>query len=181
MEKLSDNDDFKVFISDEQIAERVKQLGEEITKDYQDKNLLIVSVLKGSFIFAADLVRAINLTHRIEFVQSSSYKGSLTPSTKPELTAGKFDISAYDVLVIDDILDTGETIYAISKHFSDQQPKSLKICVLLDKISKRKIRAIPRADYTGFMIEDTFAVGYGLDLGEEYRHMKDISQLIINR
>lgn len=161
---------WEVLCSEEDIKTRLKELGQEISNDYKDKNLLVVSLLKGSFIFCADLVRQITVPTKIEFMTTSSYGHSEESSgTVDVVTDINCDITGYDVLVVDDITDSALTMHHVINHLKSKNPKSVKSCVLLDKPSRRKIDLVP--DYLGFEIEDKFVVGYGLNYGDYYRNI----------
>lgn len=161
---------WEVLCSEEQIASRLKELGTQISEEYKDKNLLVVSLLKGSFIFCADLVRNITVPVKIEFMTTSSYGHGEESSGKVKMVSDiPSDISGYDVLVVDDITDTALTMDFVMNHIKSKNPKSIKSCVLLDKPSRRKVELVP--DYCGFEIEDKFVVGYGLNYGDYYRNI----------
>ncbi|HEY3500377.1 MAG TPA: hypoxanthine phosphoribosyltransferase [Polyangiaceae bacterium] len=167
----------RTLYTPEVIAARVAELGRQITADYAGRNLVLICVLKGSFMFAADLVRAIALPVRIEFLGVQSY-GSGTESTGAvqiiqDLTQ---PIEGEDVLVVEDIVDTGLTIAYILSLLRARSAKSLRICALLDKPSRRRVEAV--ADYVGFTVEDKFIVGYGLDHAQEYRNLPDLCELV---
>ena len=137
---------------------------------YEGKNLITVSLLKGSFVFTADLVREIDLPIRVEFMITSSYGHATVNSGKVEIVQDiEADLSDYDVLVVDDIADSGVTLDFIMKHLAGKNPKSLASCVLLDKPSRRVTEV--EADYVGFTIPDKFIVGYGLNYGHYYRNV----------
>ncbi len=170
------NDIEKVLYSEEELNDICKRLGEQISEDYKDKNLLLVSVLKGSVIFMGDLMRNITVPCRIDFMAVSSY-GSGTESTgrvkiKKDLD---IDISGYDLLVVEDILDSGITLDNLRRILMLRNPKSIKICTLLDKPERRK--ADIAADYVGTIVPDEFVVGYGLDYDEKYRNLPFIGVL----
>lgn len=159
-----------ILISEEQIKNRIKELGEQITKEYEGKNLYVLSLLRGSFIFAADLVRSIDLNTKIGFMTTSSYGYNETSSGVVNVVSDlKDDVSDFDVLIVDDIVDTGITMDYVIKHIKSLNPKSVKCCVLLDKPERRKIPIAP--DYCCFEIEDVFVVGYGLNYGDYYRNV----------
>ncbi len=161
---------WEVLCSEEQIASRLKELGAQISEEYKDKNLLVVSLLKGSFIFCADLVRNITVPVKIEFMTTSSYGHGEESSGNVKMVSDiPSDISGYDVLVVDDITDTALTMDFVMNHIKSKNPKSVKCCVLLDKPSRRKVELVP--DYCGFEIEDKFVVGYGLNYGDYYRNI----------
>jgi hypoxanthine phosphoribosyltransferase len=158
------------YLSADQIAERVKALGAEIKRDYQDKRLAIVVVLKGSFVFAADLIRAIDLPHlRVDFLGVRSYEGTESSGVVQIVNDLSRPIEDEDVLLVEDIVDTGLTISYLLDLLQTRKPRSLKVCALLHKPSRAKI-AVP-IEYLGFTIEDRFVIGYGLDFGEKYRNL----------
>lgn len=161
---------WEVLCSEEQIAERLKELGEQITEDYKDKKLMVVSLLKGSFIFCADLVRTIKVPVKIDFMTTSSYGHGENSSGKINVLSDiNADLEGYDVLIVDDITDTALTMNHVMNHLKAKNPASIKCCVLLDKPSRRKVELVP--DYCGFTIEDKFVVGYGLNFGDYYRNI----------
>ena len=161
---------WEVLCSQEQISEKLKELGEKISKDYEGKNLLVISLLKGSFIFCADLVRQITVPVKIEFMTTSSYGHSEESSGTVQVVSDvKSDLEGYDVLVVDDITDSALTMDFVMIHLKTKNPNSIKSCVLLDKPSRRKVELVP--DYCGFEIEDKFVVGYGLNYGDYYRNV----------
>ncbi len=163
----------EVLIPHSDIQQKVKQLADHIKNDFQGEKILAVGILKGSFMFFADLVRELGEGVYVDFMQVSSYKDGMESSG--ELTFIKDlsqDISGKNVLIIDDIIDTGYTLKKLVETLKDRNPKSLKTCVLLDKKERRKVEYSP--DYIGFEIPDKFVVGYGLDWAEEGRTLKDI-------
>jgi hypoxanthine phosphoribosyltransferase len=170
-------DDFEgVLFTEQQIEERVKALGARITRDYAGKTLLLVGVLKGSFMFLADIARKICLSCEIRFLSASSYGHSSVSSGDIKIGKGiDFEITGRDVILIEDILDTGETLAALREFLSEYKPASLKLCAMLDKPSRRKAPVI--ADYVGFECPDKFVVGYGLDYAERYRNLPYIASL----
>ena len=160
----------KVLLSKEQIAKRVAELGAQISKDYKDKNLLMVSVLKGSVVFMSDLMRAIDLPLRIDFMSVSSYGSGVKTSGVVKILADlAHPIEDYDLLIVEDILDSGMTLGYLSGILRSRSPKSIKLVTLLDKPSRRQVDTT--ADYVGFVIPDEFVVGYGLDYDEQYRNL----------
>lgn len=173
--KIDMNDVEKVLISEEEIKEICKRLGEQISKDYEDKNLLLVSVLKGSVPFMADLMRSITCDLRIDFMAVSSYSGTKTTghvSFKKDLDINP---EGYDILLVEDILDSGLTLAYLKKVLLDRNAKSIKICTFLDKAANRK--ADIQADYVGAVIPDEFVIGYGLDYDEKYRNLPFVGVL----
>ena len=159
-----------ILFSEEQISTRIKELGEVISRDYQGKNLYVLSLLRGSFVYAADLVRAIDLNVKVGFMTTSSYGHSETSSGTVKVVNDIPDnIEGWDVLIVDDIVDTGITMDYVVNHVNNLKPASVKTCVLLDKPSRRKVDIKP--DYCCFEIEDVFVVGYGLNYGDFYRNI----------
>jgi hypoxanthine phosphoribosyltransferase len=159
-----------VMISTEQIAARVRELGAAITRDYEDKSLVLVCVLKGSFVFAADLARAIDLPLRIDFLGVRSYGEGTESSGVVQITHDlSKPISGQDVLFVEDIVDTGLTIAHLVDLFRTRNPRSVKVCSLLHKPARAKVSV--NVDYLGFTIEDKFVIGYGLDFAERYRNV----------
>lgn len=170
------NDIEKVLVSEEEIARKVKELGANITKDYQGKNLMIVSVLKGSVVFMADLMRAIDLPCRIDFMCVSSYgSGTSTSGVVKIIKDLDIDLHGVDLLIIEDILDSGKTLHYITKMLADRGTSSIRIATLLDKPERRQVPLTP--DYCCFSIPDKFVVGYGLDFDEKYRNLPYIGVL----
>ena len=158
------------YLSADQIAERVKALGADIKRDYQDKRLAIIIVLKGSFVFAADLIRAIDLPHlRVDFLGVRSYEGTESSGVVQITNDLSRPIEDEDVLLVEDIVDTGLTISYQLDLLQTRKPRSLKVCALLHKPARAKI-AVP-IEYLGFTIEDRFVIGYGLDFGEKFRNL----------
>ncbi len=157
--------------SREQIAARVAELGVELTRDYQDKKLVLVLVLKGSFVFGADLARAIDLPRmRVDFLATRSYGEGTESSGVVQITQDLTrPIEDEDVLIVEDIVDTGLTIAHLLDLLATRRPKSLRICTLLQKPARKKVE-VP-IDYVGFTIEDKFVIGYGLDWAERYRNL----------
>ncbi|MCY0909163.1 hypoxanthine phosphoribosyltransferase [Sulfobacillus sp. hq2] len=167
----------EVLLSAQQIASRVQNLGKRITLDYQNKPLILIGILKGSFIFLADLVRYIDLPISVDFMALSSY-GSSTKSSGVVRIIKDLDhsIEGHHVLVVEDIVDTGLTLNYIYGHVKSRGALSVKICSLLDKPDRRQV-AVP-LHYKGFEIPDEFVVGYGLDVGERYRNLPDVCKLV---
>jgi len=166
----------RVLYTAEQIAVRVRELGAQITRDYADGSLVILCILKGSFVFAADLIRAIDLPLRVEFLGVASY-GSGTQSTgvvqiTQDLTS---PITGDDVLLVEDIIDTGLTIDYILRQLLTRSPRSLRVCAFLHKPARTQT-SVP-IDYLGFSVEDEFVVGYGLDYAQKYRNLPTLSVL----
>lgn len=167
----------QVLISEEQIKEKIKLLGEKISNDYKNSdNLLLVGVLKGAVVFMADIIRHIDIPLHIDFMAVSSY-GSSTESSGVVRILKDLDetVEGKDLLVVEDIIDSGLTLSYMCNILKSRKPNSLKICALLDKPSRRKIDL--KVDYLGFEIPDYFVVGYGLDYAGKYRNLPDICVL----
>jgi hypoxanthine phosphoribosyltransferase len=163
----------ELLFSASKIADKVESLGMQISKEYQSKNLHILAILKGSFMFASDLVRNLNVPFQIDFVRISTYGNKDMPETKPLITIDQIiDIKGKDVLIVDDILDTGQTLFAFSELLSFKDPNSVKLCILLDKSCRREVDISP--DFWGFKVNDGFVVGYGLDYAENFRGLPQI-------
>ena len=175
---MSMNDDIKnVLVSEEQLKAKVAELGAQISKDYKGKNLVLVSILKGSVVFMADLMRAISIPCNIDFMVVSSYGGSNTTTSGLVKIIKDLDgdLSGKDVLIVEDILDTGVTLSNLVPMLKMRNPSSVKICTILDKPSRRKADIAP--DYEGFQVPDEFVVGYGLDYDEKYRNLPYVGVL----
>ncbi len=165
------------LITEETLQARIRELGEEITRDYQDKNLAVIAVLKGSFLFVADLVRAIDLPLNVDFLGLSSYGNRTTTSGVVKITKDLSEpIGAKDVLVVEDIIDTGLTMQYLLDNLSTRKPQSVRVCTLLHKPCNKEVD-VP-IHYTGFTIENHFVVGYGLDLAEYYRNLPYIGHIL---
>ena len=165
----------RVLISDEQLARRVKTLAREIEKDFKGREMVVVSLLNGTVLFLADLIRHLNLPLRLDFMGVSSY-GLGTESGELVFTKElRLDVRGRDVLLVDDILDTGKTLSRVLPKLRALKPRRLKTCVLLDK-PERRVKNI-HADYIGFTIPDVFVVGYGLDFAERYRNLPFVGVL----
>lgn len=164
-----DNTKENILITKKEISEKIFALGEKITSDYKGKKLYVLSLLRGSFIFTADLVRNIDAPTAIGFMTTSSYghEENSTGNVKVVQDIAD-DLEGYDVLVVDDIVDTGTTMSFVMEYLKKYKPASVKCCVLLDKPSRRKVTLVP--DYCCFTIPDLFVVGYGLNYGEYYRN-----------
>jgi hypoxanthine phosphoribosyltransferase len=162
-----------LLISQEKINQAVAKLAAEINRDYRGKQPLLIGILKGSFVFMADLVRELDLPIEVDFVKLSSYGSGTRTSGKVKVVHGlKSPIKARDVLIIEDIVDTGLTVSFLTNYLQKKKPASLKLCVLVDKPSQHKVPVT--IDYLGFTVPDKFVVGYGIDWNEKFRHLRDI-------
>ena len=170
-------DDIDYILADEQeIKEICKNLGTRISEDYKDKNIIIVSVLKGAFVFCADIFRNITIPCEIDFMSISSYGSGTTSGAVRLIKDLGVDISGMDVLIVEDILDSGNSLAYTIELLKARKPNSIKICTLLDKPERRQAKHI-KADYVGKVIPDEFVVGYGLDYDEKYRNLPYIGVL----
>lgn len=170
----------EVLLSAQVIQERVTEMAAEITRDYRGRDLVLVCLLKGAVFFCADLCRAIALPLRLEFLRAASYGASTASSGEVRVReVDPVDLAGSDVLVVEDIVDSGLTLARILEHLERQGPRSLEVCTLLYKDRARDggVDRPPRLRYIGFRIEDRFAVGYGLDHGERYRNLPYIAVL----
>ncbi len=165
----------QVLITEEELQAKVKELGAQIAADYRDKNPLLISVLKGAMVFMADLIRAMDIHLGIDFIATSSYDGDTSTGVVRILKDLESDIYGRHVIVVEDIVDTGRTLNYLLEILQARQPASIRLCVLLDKPSRREVPI--KADYLGFSIPDYFVVGYGLDFAEKYRNLPFIGVL----
>jgi hypoxanthine phosphoribosyltransferase len=164
------------LIGEEEIKKKVKELAKRISEDYRNKKPLLVGILKGAFIFLADLIREIEIPVEVDFLGVSSYGKSTESTGVVQITKDlDKDIHEYDVILVEDIVDTGLTLRYLYEILKSRGPKSLKICVFLDKKDRRKVE-VP-LDYVGFVVPDLFLVGYGLDFAEQFRQLKYIRAL----
>ena len=170
------NDILKALITEEELHRKVAELGKKISEDYRDKNLLMVSVLKGSLVFMADLMRAVTIPCSIDFLSVSSY-GNGTASSGEVRILKDLDCSleGKDLLIVEDILDSGMTLSFLLKTLSARNPASIRLCTFLDKPERRRVDIRP--DYVGAEVPDKFIVGYGLDYAEKYRNLPYIGVL----
>lgn len=169
-------DRLEVLFDEETIAKRVEALGKEITKDYEGKDLLVVAILKGSFIFASDLVRHIDLPLEMDFMSAKSYGDNMHPGEVRIVKDLDKPIDGRHILIVEDILDTGQTLNALYKMLDVRGAASIRTCAFLDKPARRNTDFY--ADYKGYEIPDYFVVGYGLDYQERYRNLPYIAQII---
>ena len=171
-----DQDILKVLYTEKQIAARIEAMGAEMYEDFKDKDPLFISVLRGAFIFMADIVRACQVKSDVEFIAVSSYGNATSTTGAVKITHDiQQDITGRNLVVIEDILDSGNTLNFLKQYFITKGAASVKICTLLDKPSRRT-KAIT-ADYIGFVVPDEFVVGYGLDYCQKYRNLPYIGVL----
>ena len=166
----------EVLFSEEQLDRRVREIAADITRDYQGKEIMLVSVLRGSFIFMADLCRRLDLACTLDFMSVSSYGKGTTSTGQVQITRDlSSDISGKHIIVVEDILDSGNTLSYLLKLLEQRSPASIRLCTLLDK-PERRVKPV-EVHYTGFSIPDAFVVGYGLDYAEKYRNLPYIGIL----
>jgi hypoxanthine phosphoribosyltransferase len=163
----------KILFPGKKIQKRVREIADQISADFTGHELILIGVLKGSFIFMSDLIRQISIPCSVDFVRAASYGEGSESSGKVAITKDiETSIKGRNVLIVEDIIDTGLTLQYLFEYLKDKNPNSLKICAFLDK---RKRRQVPvEADYVGFTIDDGFVVGYGLDFNEQYRSLPDV-------
>ncbi len=170
------NDILKVLVSEAELKQKITELGKQITDDYKDKKLLLVSILKGSVVFMADLMRAIDLPARIDFMAVSSYGSGVKTSGVVKIIKDlDIDLKGYDILIVEDILDSGMTLSYLIELLKARNPASVEICTLLDKPERHKVGIDVK--YKGFVVPDEFVVGYGLDYDEKYRNLSYVGIL----
>lgn len=166
----------EIMISEEALKKRIKELGEEISRDYEGKEVLAIGILKGAVLFLSDLIREISVDTKIDFMAVTSY-GASTKSSGIVRILKDLDtsIEGMDIIIVEDIIDSGITLHYLRDYLMGRKPNSLKICTLLDKPERRE--ADIKADYVGFEVENKFIVGYGLDYNEKYRNIPYITCL----
>ena len=173
---IFDNDIQEVLFSEEQLKNRVQEIARQITADYQGKEIMLISVLRGSFVFMADLCRAIDLPCTLDFMAVSSYGKGTKSSGQVQITKDlSEDITDRHIIVVEDILDSGNTLSYLLKILENRPPASIRLCTLLDK-PERRVKPV-QVHYSGFTIPDAFVVGYGLDYAEKYRNLPYIGIL----
>jgi len=163
------------LISENEIKTKIKEIGLKISEDYKDTNLVLIGILKGSFIFLSDLARKISIDHEIDFIAASSYEGT-SSSGKVKITKDiNIDIKNKNILLVEDIVDTGNTISTLINYFNSFNPLSIKVCSFIDKHERREVNI--NVKYSCFSLEKGFIVGYGLDYNEKYRNLPAIYDL----
>lgn len=171
-----DNQAYRVLLSPEQIQTRVKELGEQITKEYADKQPVIICMLKGAVYFFADLTKNINLPIMIDFARLSSYKNGTTSGKMEVISNITATIEGKDVIIVEDIVDSGKTLSYFIKMLKEKKPASIKICAFIDKKERREVDI--SADYVGFDVKSGFVIGYGLDYAEKYRELPFLAEVL---
>lgn len=174
--KTIETDILKVLISEDALKERVRSIGAQIAADYEDKDPLFVGVLRGSFVFFADLMRVCPIRSGLDFVAASSYNNGTVSSGVVKIDYDiKTDVRGRHIILVEDILDSGNTLYNLTQRLMDRGAASVKLCVLLDKPARREKPIRP--NYTGFTVPDEFVVGYGLDYADRYRNLPYVGVL----
>ena len=166
---------FIPLISELEISRQVKKIGRKISKDYKNKDLVLVGILKGSFIFLSDLTRQISIDHEIDLIGASSYKGTSSTGQIIFTKQPDLELENRDILLVEDIVDTGNTLLKIIEFVELLNPRSIKICSLIDKHERREVQI--KVDYSCFLLDKGFIVGYGLDYNEKYRNLPAIYDL----
>ncbi len=168
----------EVMISEQEVAQRIRELGQQITEHYQgSSDLVLVGLLRGFFVFMADLARQIHLTHQVDFMTASSYGNSMQSSRDVRILKDlDDDIKGKDVLLVEDIIDTGNTLNKVKEILALREPKSIRICTLLDKPTRREVDV--EVNWVGFEIPDEFVVGVGIDYAQKYRHLPYIGKVV---
>ena len=164
-----------VLISEDSLRDRITQLAQTLNQDYGNQRIVVVGVLSGTILFLADLIRQLTGPVEIDFIGVSSYRDGTSPGEAAITRSLKTDLKDRHVLIVDDILDVGQTLTSVVEKISTQQPKDLRTCVLLEKTARRRLPIT--ADYVGFSIPDYFVVGYGLDYAEQYRNLPYVAVL----
>jgi hypoxanthine phosphoribosyltransferase len=166
----------QILVDEETIKNRLKELGQEINQAYKGRDVAVIAIINGAIIFVADLIRELNIPLQLDCIRISSYCDDTKPVKEPEVIDRiRLELKGIDVLIIDDILDSGNTLARVTEMFRSMEPASLKTCVLLDKKTNRSVDF--EADFVGFEIPDEFVVGYGLDFAERYRQLPCIGVL----
>ena len=167
----------KVLITEEQIKARIRELGEELTREYADKDPIVVGVLKGVVVFYADMIRELKVPCQMDFMWISSYAGTNSTGSMIVRKDVSADVKGRHVLILEDIFDTGNSLDFVVKHLQAKEPASLKVCTLLDKPERRKEGITLQCDWTGFVVPNEFLVGYGLDFNEHFRNLPYVGVL----
>ena len=163
----------KVLISEKEIQKRISEIAEKITKDYENEELLMVCILRGASLFFADLVRKIDKDVRFDFMSVSSYGAGMSSSGEVRITRDiSYPVEGKNIIIVEDIIDSGNTLAYLKRVLQQRNPKSIKICSLLDKPERREVSL--EGDYIGFNVPNEFVVGYGLDFNEKYRNIPEV-------
>jgi len=170
---------FNILLTRDQIQKKVRELGARISTDYDGEEIVFICNLKGAFIFLADLCRYVTAPISMDFIAITSYKGTESSGDVRIIKDLKMDVSGKNLLIVEDIIDTGLTVDYLINYLKLHKPRSIKVCTLLDKRCMRKIDVA--IDYMGFEVGDKFLIGYGLDYNERYREMDSIAELIVER
>ena len=166
---------YKILLSEEQIQARVKEIGAQITKDYEGKAPIFICTLKGAIVFFADVVRNVSLPLSMEFVRLSSYKNGMVSGEMDVMSDSTGDLTGKDVIIVEDVVDSGKTLKFFTEMLQKKNPASIKICAFLDKPSKHQVDI--SADYVGFSMDCGFVIGYGLDYAEAFRELPYLAEI----
>jgi len=166
---------YKILLSEEQIQARVKEIGAQITKDYEGKAPIFICTLKGAIVFFADVVRNVSLPLSMEFVRLSSYKNGMVSGEMDVMSDSTGDLTGKDVIIVEDVVDSGKTLKFFTEMLQKKNPASIKICAFLDKPSKHQVDI--NADYVGFSMDCGFVIGYGLDYAEAFRELPYLAEI----
>lgn len=166
----------EIIIDEETIEKKVKEMAKEISDDYRDEELLVVGILKGAIIFMSDLIKAMDIPVKIDFMNVSSYGDSSVSTGEIKILKDlENDVEGKNILIVEDIIDTGYTLEKLTKNLEDRGAKSVKLCAFLDKVDRREVDV--HIDYKGYVVPDDFLVGYGLDYAEKYRNLPYVAAL----
>ena len=169
-------ENYRVLLTEEQIQTRVKELGEQITKDYKDKKPLFICMLKGAIVFFSDIIRNVKVPVEMDFARLSSYRNGTVSGEMQMINDITADVKGKDVIIIEDIVDSGKTLAYFCELLKKKEPASIKICAFSDKKERREVDI--KADYVGFDIPNVFVIGYGLDYAEKYRELPFLAEVL---
>ena len=169
-------ENYRILLTEEQIQKRVKELGEQITKDYKDKHPLFICMLKGAIVFFSDIIRNVKIPIEMDFARLSSYRNGTVSGEMQMINDITAEVKGKDVIIVEDIVDSGKTLAYFCKLLKKKEPASIKICAFSDKKERREVDI--EADYVGFDIPNVFVIGYGLDYAEKYRELPFLAEVL---
>ena len=169
-------ENYRILLTEEQIQKRVKELGEQITKDYKDKHPLFICMLKGAIVFFSDIIRNVKIPVEMDFARLSSYRNGTVSGEMQMINDITAEVKGKDVIIVEDIVDSGKTLAYFCKLLKKKEPASIKICAFSDKKERREVDI--EADYVGFDIPNVFVIGYGLDYAEKYRELPFLAEVL---
>ena len=169
-------ENYRILLTEEQIQKRVKELGEQITKDYKDKHPLFICMLKGAIVFFSDIIRNVKIPVEMDFARLSSYRNGTVSGEMQMINDITAEVKGKDVIIVEDIIDSGKTLAYFCKLLKKKEPASIKICAFSDKKERREVDI--EADYVGFDIPNVFVIGYGLDYAEKYRELPFLAEVL---